>query len=37
MIDDADGSYIQGITFWFDPNAESPFSSIINVTLWQEG
>ena len=36
MIADADGSYIQGITFWFDPNAESPFSSIINVTLWQE-
>ena len=29
-------SRIQGITFWFDPNGDSPFSSIINVTLWQE-
>ncbi len=35
LIDDGQ-SRIQGITFWFDPNAESPFSSIINVTLWQE-
>ena len=29
-------SIVQGITFWFDPNAESPFSALINVTLWQE-
>ena len=35
MIDDGE-SRLQGITFFFDPNAESPFSSLINITLWQE-
>lgn len=35
MIEDGE-SRLQGITFWFDPNAESPFSALINVTLWQE-
>ena len=35
MIDDG-GSRLQGISFFFDPNAESPFSSLINITLWQE-
>jgi len=35
MIEDGE-SRLQGITFWFDPNAESPFSALINITLWQE-
>ena len=36
MINDGQ-SRLQGISFFFDPNAESPFSALINVTLWQEG
>lgn len=27
---------IQGLTFWYDGSGDSPFSSLVNVTLWLE-